>query len=620
MTEEGQRIPPLRAGRRPAGLALLGWLADERAPRLCRVSGGPGSGKSHLLGWLEAACAGERAPAGRRLRVVLPAAGHSPRSALWSIAAQLGLVAGTVSELLAVLAGDPRPVVLCVPGLNRAADPARLVERLLQPLLELPQVRMVVEAPTGSPEATAFAAGPGPAADQAVLELDDPRWTDRERFGRWCLAVGGDDETYPNPGAALGRSAEAEPPGLAELAARIPAGPGGGPDLLGAGEEVLSEFWTAAAREGAAGRLQADPLLLVLAGPVAVTAALEGEDGTVARAWQEAGPALIALADPAERAAALRIRLLGVDPAAADRLATLPAGWAGAWALWQSAGEAWPGPVAALVTGHGPYAGQLLVADPSGIVRSLETAVGRPYGLLPVRGQLRLRAMAALPGGGVVLLDAFGGTVLIPPPAQAAPPAARSVADRYSADPQALEAVLAALRGAAGAELSTLAAVPTLPGAAPAVGDESGAVHWAAQDGTVLTERLHTGPVTALAAAALGGEGAAGAGHPALVSGGADGAVRLWGPGSEPLAEPAYRRECPVTAVAVGPGPAGPVVAAAWTDGLVRVRYLADPDALWELRLGAPVEALALAGDSLLLLGMSDGLAAVRFGRGPVRP
>jgi hypothetical protein len=39
------------AGREPAAAALLGWLADPAAPALCLVTGGPGSGKSALLGW-----------------------------------------------------------------------------------------------------------------------------------------------------------------------------------------------------------------------------------------------------------------------------------------------------------------------------------------------------------------------------------------------------------------------------------------------------------------------------------------------------------------------------------------------------------------------------------------
>ena len=616
MTEEGQRMPPLRAGRRPAGLALLGWLDDGRAPRLCRVSGGPGSGKSHLLAWLASACTGERPPAGRRVRAVLAATGHSPRSAVWSIAAQLGLPAATEAELLAALAADGRPTVICVPGLNRAADPARLAGRLLRPLLELPQVRLVVEAPTGSAEAAVL----GGDVPQAVLDLDDPAWTDRAGFDRWCLRAGADPAAYPDPGAALGGPAEPVPKGLAELAGRIPAGPDGGPDLLGAGEELLSDFWTAAAREGAAGRLQADPLLLVLADPVAVTAALEGEAGVVAEAWHDAGPALIGQGDRARRAAILRTRLLGVDRAGADRLAVLPADWAGQWARWRS-DESWPGPVAALAAGHGRYAGQLLAADPAGAVRVLRAADGRPIGLLPVPGPRPLRALAVLPGGAVVLLDATGGLELLPPDVLAAGsdadgPAVRGLSSAAppapgTADAQdrALDAALAALHGAAGRRPTALAAAP---GTAPAVGDATGSVY-RFQDGVVLAERLHAGPVTALAAAALGGGSPSGSGFLALVSGGADGAVRLWGPGSAPAPEPAERRDGPVTAVAVAGGPAGPVVAAAWADGLVRVRLLADPGARWELRLGSPVGALALVGESLLL-GMPDGLAAVRLG------
>jgi hypothetical protein len=37
------------AGREPAAAALLAWLADPEAPRLCLVTGGAGCGKSALL-------------------------------------------------------------------------------------------------------------------------------------------------------------------------------------------------------------------------------------------------------------------------------------------------------------------------------------------------------------------------------------------------------------------------------------------------------------------------------------------------------------------------------------------------------------------------------------------
>ncbi|MCZ0987667.1 hypothetical protein O1M54_21845 [Streptomyces diastatochromogenes] len=40
------------AGREPAAAALLAWLADADAPRLCVVTGSAGSGKSALLAWL----------------------------------------------------------------------------------------------------------------------------------------------------------------------------------------------------------------------------------------------------------------------------------------------------------------------------------------------------------------------------------------------------------------------------------------------------------------------------------------------------------------------------------------------------------------------------------------
>jgi WD40 repeat protein len=96
------------------------------------------------------------------------------------------------------------------------------------------------------------------------------------------------------------------------------------------------------------------------------------------------------------------------------------------------------------------------------------------------------------------------------------------------------------------------------------------------------------------------------------VSGGADGAVRLWHPGTDRPGEPLGRRGVPVTAVAGGRLSTGPAVAAAWPDGLI---------SLWDLstggqatiRLGFPVYALALGDDDTLVLGSEHGTTALRL-------
>ncbi|MER8183231.1 hypothetical protein [Kitasatospora sp. NPDC094015] len=586
MGEQGSRIPPLRAGRRPAGLALLGWLADERAPRLCQVTGAPGAGKSHLLAWLAEAgteahaAAGAAAGAGARVRAVLPAAGATVESAAWRLGRRLDLLVRTPDELFAALAEDDRPTVICVPDLGRAADPAELVAELLDPLLRLERIRLVVEGGAG-----AFTAVAAPA----VLDLDLPQWTDPARFAAWCAAAAADPDRYPSPGAALGHPAEPARRSLLELATELPAGPDGAPDPAAAEPRLLTDLWRAATREGGVERLLGDARLLTHADPVVVSAALAGRPGAVPEQWRNAGPALVEEPDPGVRAAVLRTRLIGLDGPAADRLAAVPGPWHCAWAMWPDSAFGWPGPVSSLALGAGSYAGQLLLADPGGTVRTVDAASGRPLARVPTPGPRPLRGLTVTGGGSVVLLDSWGESAVLPSAAEA------------DSRPGAALAELVAVAGTAP---SAVAAVPGLPGAVPALGDEAGALHWRDAGGAPLSARPHRGPVTALAAALE-------AGRPVLVSGGFDGSVQLWRPGGAEPVEVLDRRERVVGAVAVAAGADGLTVAAAWADGLVRLRRPGAGPV--DLRLGSPIWALALA-DGLLVLGTSDGVAAVRAG------
>ena len=633
---EGRRIPPLGAGRRSAGLALLGWLDDPSAPRLCRVAGAPGAGKSHLLAWLFLACTTPGTPVEQRVHAVLPADGVGVRGAAWSLAQQLGLLAHDPEELIAALAADDRRTVVCVPELDRAVDPERLITRLLLPMLELPQVRLIVEAGAGGPAARVL----GDPAAAAVLDLDDPQWTDRQRFAAWCAKRGADAGAYPCPGLALGPTGRPEPAGVVDLLARVPMTPDGRLDLRSAGEDLLSEIWTAIARAGDSGppspalSLLADPLLGVLARPLAVAAALEAREGmfgvraaAFARAWNAAGPALVDEPDPAVRAAVLRTRLLGVDDAAAAVLAdaAVPSSpWSARWAHWRDepAGDTWPGPAVAAacygVRSSGRASARVLLADPSGIVRMYEAADGSRLGSVPVANPRPLSGLAVAADGSVLLLDAWGAVEVVP---------------RGEPGPgvKALVEEVTAVRAAAGGALSAVATVHGLEPPPVAFGDAAGLVHWcedAEDPDGIRSVRLHQGPVTALAATLLSADSDSDddqdedadpdPGFPLLVSGGLDGAVRLWGPDSVPMAEPADQRACPVTAVAVAvldgnrdAARAGLTTAAAWSDGLVRIRRLNDPDGVLELRLGSRVESMALAADGLLVLGLPDGVVAI---------
>ncbi|WP_405012384.1 hypothetical protein [Kitasatospora sp. NBC_01539] len=582
MSDEARRIPPLRAGRRPAGLALLGWLADDRAPRLCRVSGSAGSGKTHLLRWLADGCSGEDLPEHRRVHALLDGERLTVPAALWLLGRRLGHPAHSPDELFSALADDGRRAVICVPDLGRAVHPSQLIAQLLAPLVELPNIRLVVEAPDGGVAAAAF----GLAVEHpAVLDLDHEQWTDRERFASWAVRAGGDPAAYPHPSVALGRAVDGPPESGADLIARIPRHPDGSPDLAAADEALLSDLWTAAARDGSAAGLLADPQLLTRAHPVAVTAALEGLDGALPAAWATAGPALAGEPDPGVRAAVLRTRLIGMDDAAAGRLAEVPAPWQAAWAMWPGSSAGWPGAVAGLAVGAGPTAGQLLLADPGGTIRTVEAGTGRPLARVERPGTGPLRALAVTPDGTVVVLDAQGVPGVVP--AEDAPTGAAAVR-------QALDVLGADARGGP----SALAAVG--PEGVPALADGDGTVR-RLHGGAVVAEHLHEGPVTALAGSTT-----------LLVSGGFDGAVRLWGAAAGTAApDPLDRRTGAVSAVAAADTPAGPVVAAAWADGLVRL-WRPGADGPLDLRLGSPVWALALA-DGLLVAGTAEGVAAVRY-------
>jgi hypothetical protein len=375
---------------------------------------------------------------------------------------------------------------------------------------------------------------------------------------------------------------------------RIPAAADGSRDLRAAGEELLTKLWELGGRAADLGPLATDPVLYALARPTAVTAAVEGRDDVLARAWQAAGPGLIDEPDPGVRAAVLRTRLLGLDDRAAAALADVPGDWA---TRWVSSGRS---AVEMAAAGPGPYASQLLVAERDGAVRMYDPATGRRTGVVVVPGPKPLRGIAVTAGGTAVLLDSWGGTDLVVPDGS-----------WPALDPYRLTGAIEEIREGA-AELTAVTAIGRLPAAAPAFGDAAGAVHWAGPE-EILSAQLHRGPVSALAGVALGG-GLSEPDLPLLVSGGLDGTVQLWSPASEPMPEPSDRRDCPVTAVAAGSTAAGPLVAAAWSDGVVRVRDLGGTGGELDIRLGSEIWSMELVG-TLLVVGMPDGLAALDLRR-----
>ncbi|MFD8599249.1 hypothetical protein ACFV1L_30020 [Kitasatospora sp. NPDC059646] len=233
-------LPPLHAGRRPAGRALLGWLGDPQAPRLCRVAGSSGSGRTHLLRWLAAACPPDNPRTDRRVHVQLDADGLTADSFVWTLARELGTTAADAHELIETFT-DGTPRVLVVTGLDRAGAglvpdaPQRIAEKVLRPLLTVPWLRIVVECATGTPAAEAL------DVPSAVLDLDQPQWTDPDAYAQWWASLA----HHQLPAAALYPS-----PALALLAARTapgaPVDPAAGPAQKA---ETLAEAWWASLPE-----------------------------------------------------------------------------------------------------------------------------------------------------------------------------------------------------------------------------------------------------------------------------------------------------------------------------------------------------------------------------------
>ncbi|MFJ1752758.1 hypothetical protein [Kitasatospora sp. NPDC088134] len=688
MATRASWIPPLPAGRQPAGKALLGWLEDSRAPRLCRVSGSSGSGRTHLLCWLATACPPSNPRVGRRVHALLPLAGLTLHGATWLLAHRLGVAARTPGELAAALR-DGRPRVLAVTDLDRAGEgllpdePRRIAAELLAPLLGVPELRLLVEAADGPAAEVLTAALPG----AAVLDLDDPRWTVPDRFAAWYAALPGavtpPEQLYPSPGlarlaagvdggvaldaaaplavraeavaaawwsalpedlrptvgalavadrpvseqewAALPGSGGPEPVGRAgallppdsdsrtwrltpvqvqartrasappadpalvrALADPIPRAEDGSYDLRDAAPRRLGLVLRHAVRAGTADALLDDPLFLAQADPVAVTTAFDAGPGTgrFAALWQLAGPALVALPSAADRRSTLRAWVVGRDRAAEQRIGSAgqDTAWHAEWSCAPAPGEG----VHGLAVGRGPYQDRVLVATDSG-VRQLDAALGHDPGAAP----LPLPAASALvcaEDGVLLALDAASGMpVMLPAPGTAGLAPAAALAGR-------------AAQTAAG-PLGALALCAAADGPAIAVAGSDGRVTCLRSDGSPATEQhLYDGPVTAVDATARG----AGGQDLLVVSGGSDGRVRLFLSSRGPMPEPIDARDCPVTAVATAQTPNGLLIAAAWSDGLLRVRRLAPADTVADLRLGAPVRALAATPTGTLYAALPE--------------
>ncbi|MEU6237996.1 hypothetical protein [Kitasatospora sp. NPDC047058] len=637
------------------------------------------------------------------MHAALSADGLTVRSATWLLAARLGLVAGTPQELLEALQ-DGRPRTIVVTDLDRAGGdlvpdaPERIADGLLAPLARIPWIRLVVECASGTSAAAALHAADPRAA---VLDLDDPRWTERTRFAAWCAGLGGTpvdaDLVYPSPGlahlavriAAPGRSDQATtiaeawwlalpenersamvaladagrpvtlatwaalpgaggidtvhravarlvppadglhalwrlgPQQVADLvttvrppadhaalaravAATVPLLGNGRPDLAQADPVVLGILLRHIVLAGFADQLLTNPLVLVHADPATVTAAFEHTqtpdastegDGRApfAEAWGLAGQACTTAPTPADRAAALHPYLAGHHQPAADALATTSGRrWRALWSHRPDSGH-----IRHLLPGRGPYRGHIAYSEHSsagttGYLRFLDPQTGAAS---TQADPLRLpeghhAALLIGDDGALVLLDRNGSATTLPP---AGAPDSR------------LSEVLDGITRRTADALTAAAVAQGTAGQVLALGDDAGDVSYIRTEGGLRSHKsLHRGPVTAVDLTTDKGE-------LLQISGGTDGTVWHW-PHSGPDAVCVDARPHPVTAVSADDTPSGLLTAAAWSDGLVRIRLhgrvTADPV---DLRLGRPVCDLVVTPGGQVCIALPDSILAVEL-------
>jgi hypothetical protein len=422
------------------------------------------------------------------------------------------------------------------------------------PLAGLSHLRLIVEARTGSPT-HAVLTGHG----WAELDMDLPQWTDQRRLEEWR-------STRPaDAGAAtVGRST-------------------GAIDL-------------------------SDPAAVCAADPWQVTAAYEAETdaghGGLRDAWFRSGQSLCRDQNAASRALVLRTALSeSSDPrhaAALDSLAC-QALWQADWSRVKGdVSPPWPGPVAALAAGAGPLEGSLLCADHLGTVRAVDIQDASPLGRIAANAPAVI-GLCALSDGTVLILDEAGR---VQADRTRAVRAARSGIEALLTDePDETRLLVDTVQRVTG---TAIASTSSMGADIVVLGDAGGRVHvFGCVTGSAA---LHRERVTAVAGLVVPATEETTA--PLLYSGGADGTVRAWAPGLDPMPVPVAVRRPGVVALDAVLSGEGVVLGIAWEDGLVRLHSPEDGRGV-DFRPGGPVRALAVASDRSVVIGMDESLVRV---------
>lgn len=397
------------------------------------------------------------------------------------------------------------------------------------------------------------------------------------------------------------------------LHAAVPRSADGRIDWARADRYTARHLLRHAAAGGTLERLLDDVDLLLHARAETVVAAFDAVDGDWARrqrrVWRSAG-AGCATAPVPDRAALLRLAAVRHhDEELAERYAlrAAEADWDVRWALTRPpAGEAdrWPGAVSALERGRGRLAGHVLAVAADGPLHVLSPADGSAAGR--IRGERTdLRGLVSFPDGTLLCLDSPGFLSAV------GAPRAESRSEMISS---LLNAAPASASGIDATAFVKAVGAPrpfTALGADEAVtrivcGDHAGTLHvWNLDSDTptALEHTLHRGPITA-ATCVRGASPIS-----MTVSGGADGRLVLWRPGDPREPREAMHRPTRVVAVDALLGAGGPLIAAAWADGMVVVWDMVAGITI-RFIVGFPIASLLLAADEVLLVAGEHGVTA----------
>ncbi|MET9730469.1 caspase family protein [Streptomyces sp. NPDC006458] len=238
-------------GRHSALADITAWLGrratDRHSPPLV-VTGGPGSGKSAVLGLVTALSHPERGRTVPRehlglaprlvpdkgcLDVAMYAQNLTDSEVLKGLTAAANVRAGTVDELLGALEArrDARPFTALIDALDEAATPETLCSTVLRPLIEKSRgrIRFLLGSRSHLLKDLGLEAAASPAHGGPVIDLDASLYADREALHAYTVRSLLDSHPtspYRHDRTALRSvaTAVADAAGTSFLVARITAG------------------------------------------------------------------------------------------------------------------------------------------------------------------------------------------------------------------------------------------------------------------------------------------------------------------------------------------------------------------------------------------------------------